>query len=372
MKIKAISLHNFRNHKNFHLEFNTGVTTIVGRNGLGKTNIVEAINFATSLSSHRVSSNEPLIMHNEQSAEVVVVAQKHNRQAKISISLNRNQNNTVQLNDAPVRRPRDIVGVLQVVIFSPEDLDLVRGDPSLRRKFIDTFMMLYTPRVADIKQDYDRALKQRNSLLKSNGRKTLSETVQQTLEVWDEQLVTYGAQLVEHRLKSIEILKPFIQHFGDVISGNNEPLDIAYSSSWLQNQSSSLTEISQDFYESLNVRRNEEVDRGITLSGPHRDDLLLTLNGAPVKGYASHGQSWSAAIALKMATFQALREHDGDPILILDDVFAELDAARRERLTQLIHDVEQTIITVANLADVPQLLQGTHVWLEDSGQDVES
>jgi DNA replication and repair protein RecF len=366
MKISALGLHNFRNHELFNIEFPDGIVVIVGRNGLGKTNIVEAINYAATLSSHRVNNNEPLIQHSKESAEIHVLAHKHGRQAKVSVTLNRNHNNSVSLNSSPVRRPKDVIGVVQVVIFSPEDLELVKGDPAGRRKFIDTFMMLYSPRVADIKQDYDRALKQRNSLLKSAKRKPLTETALQTLEVWDEQLVSYGAQLVAQRLKGIKILKPFLHSFGDVISGSSEELDADYFSSWLTETSVEENEIAQDLDHALKARRADEVDRGITLSGPHRDDISLTLNNTPVKGYASHGQSWSVAIALKLATFQALREHDGDPVLILDDVFAELDAHRRERLANVISDVEQTIITVADLDDVPQGLQGTHIWLENS------
>lgn len=366
MKINSLGLLHFRNHNHITLEFKEGITTIVGRNGLGKTNIIEAIYYASSLNSHRVGTDEPLIQHGSDSAQINVTATKHNRQAKIQVNLNKASNNAVHLNGSQVRRPRDIVGVLQVVVFSPEDLELVKGDPAVRRKFIDTFMMMHSPRVADLKQSYDRALKQRNSLLKSAGRKSLSESALQTLEVWDEQIALYGAQLVEQRLKGLELLQPFIENFGNVISGDTEPLTVSYSSSWLGANSHTFEEIESDLKQALYLRRNDEVDRGITLSGPHRDDVTLTLSGKPVKGYASHGQSWSVAIALRLATFQVLREHDDDPILILDDVFAELDQQRRQRLASVIADVEQTIITVADVKDVPELLVGSQVWLESA------
>lgn len=365
MKIDSLELHHFRNHSHLTLKFKNGITTIVGRNGLGKTNIIEAIYYTSSLGSHRVNSDDPLIEHGCDSAQINVTATKHNRQAKIQVNLNKHSNNSVQLNGSIVRRPRDIVGVLQVVVFSPEDLDLVKGDPAVRRKFIDTFMMLYAPRVADIKQSYERALKQRNSLLKSAGRKKLSDSASQTLEVWDEQITKFGAQLVEQRMKGLNLLKPFVQSFGDVISGETESFDVTYSSHWLNPESKGINEIEGDLKLALVNRRNDEIDRGITLSGPHRDDLTILLSGNPVKGYASHGQAWSTAIALKLATFHALREHEGDPILILDDVFAELDQQRRNRLANLITNIEQVIITVADIKDVPEVLTGTHLWLED-------
>ena len=371
MRINALALHHFRNHSELFINFQSGVTTIVGRNGLGKTNIIEAINYAATLNSHRVSTDEPLIQTAFNHAQIDVSATKHNRNARIKIELNRNGQNVALLNQAKVRRPRDIVGLLQVVVFSPEDLELVKGDPAVRRKFIDTFLMLHTPRVADLKQQYDRALKQRNTLLKSAGRRQLSESALQTLEVWDEQVSNYGAQLVAQRMNAVKLLNPHVKNFGEVISGGTESLNLTYHSPWKSTNSESVEEIKNELLSALITRRSEEIDRAITLSGPHRDDLTLSLGDNPVKGYASHGQSWSVAIALRLATFQALREHDGDPILILDDVFAELDEHRRDRLASVIVDAEQTIITVADSKDVPVALHGQVIELEHGTINVE-
>lgn len=370
MKISALGLANFRSHELLHLELTDGTTSIIGRNGLGKTNIIEAIHYSATLESHRVAQDAPLIRHNCTSAFLEVTAQKHGRQAKVAVTINSDKQNVVELNGSPVRRPRDVVGVIQVVIFSPEDLDLVKNEPAIRRRFLDDFIVLQSPRMADIKHDYERALKQRNSLLKSAGRRALSETARNTLVAWDEQLIKFGAELVLARLKAIDALLPHVQEFGNVISDTTEPVLASYQSSWLTDQTQNLTNISEQLRDALIARHNEEVDRGITLSGPHRDDLALELNNAPVRNYASHGQSWSVAIALRMATFSVLREHDSDPVLILDDVFAELDAKRRARLVATIADVEQTIITVADIQDVPTELAGVQHWLDDGAAHV--
>lgn len=370
MKITALGLANFRSHELLQIDLSDGTTSIVGRNGLGKTNIIEAMHYSATLASHRVAQDGPLIRHDCHSAFLEVTAQKHGRQAKVAVTINRDKANVVELNGSPVRRARDVVGVIQVVIFSPEDLDLVKNEPAVRRRFLDDFVMLQSPRMADIKQDYERALKQRNSLLKSAGRRALSETARNTLVAWDEQLIQYGAELVQARLRAIEALLPHIQEFGNIISDTTEPIMATYQSSWLSKETQDLNEINEQLSAALTARHNEEVDRGLTLSGPHRDDLALELNNAPVRNYASHGQSWSVAIALRMATFAVLREHDSDPVLILDDVFAELDAKRRARLVETISDVEQTIITVADIHDVPADLAGAQYWLEDGAAHV--
>jgi len=370
MKISALGLANFRSHELLKFELAEGTTSIIGRNGLGKTNIIEAIHYSATLASHRVAQDGPLIRHDCASAFIEVTAQKHGRQAKVAVTINSDKPNVVELNGSQVRRARDVVGVIQVVIFSPEDLELVKNEPAVRRRFLDDFLMLQSPRMADVKQDYERALKQRNSLLKSAGRRALTETARNTLLAWDEQLVNYGADLVLARLKAIEALLPHIQEFGNVISDTTEPIMASYQSSWLTDQTQSLASISEQLRTALAARHNEEVDRGLTLSGPHRDDLALELNNSPVRNYASHGQSWSVAIALRMATFAVLREHDSDPVLILDDVFAELDAKRRARLVGTITDVEQTIITVADIHDVPADLVGTQYWLNDGAEHV--
>lgn len=362
MRINALSLFNFRNHTELNLKFSGQATTIVGRNGRGKTNIVEAVNYFATLGSHRVASDQPLVKHNETSAQIVGLFEKHQRAAKADITINQTGANKVLLNESPLTKPRDLLGLVNTVVFAPEDLSLVKGDPSDRRKFIDDFSVLLLPKFSGVRYEYERTLKQRNALLKSAGRRALNETAKATLEVWDDQLINYGTQIIEQRLASLNLLIPFITEHGATLSGDHEPLQVNYLSKWLETND----DISTKFKNELALRHKDEVDRGLTLVGPHRDELEITLSAMPAKGYASHGQSWSIALAMRLATFNVLREHDDDPILILDDVFAELDQRRRARLLSSLNNVEQTLITAAVVEDLPEGLAGEQILLEDN------
>lgn len=362
MRINSLALINFRNHQNLSLNFKGAATTIVGRNGRGKTNIVEAVNYFATLGSHRVSSDQPLIKNQETSAQITGVFEKHNRIANAKITINQSGPNKVLLNESALTKPRDLLGLVSTVVFAPEDLDLVKGDPTSRRKFIDDFSVLLLPKFSGVRYEYERTLKQRNTLLKSAGRRQLSETAKATLEAWDEQLINYGSQVVEQRKISLEKLLPFIIEHGSTLSGAQEPLSIKYFSKWLDVENPNITE---QLREALVNRHKEEIDRGMTLVGPHRDELEITLSDMPAKGYASHGQSWSISLAMRLATFNVLREHDDDPILILDDVFAELDQKRRTRLLNSLQNVEQTLITAAVIEDLPEGLVGEQILLED-------
>lgn len=362
MRINALSLFNFRNHAELNLKFSGQATTIVGRNGRGKTNIVEAVNYFATLGSHRVASDQPLIKHNETSAQIVGLFEKHQRAAKADITINQTGANKVLLNESPLTKPRDLLGLVNTVVFAPEDLSLVKGDPGDRRKFIDDFSVLLLPKFSGVRYEYERTLKQRNALLKSAGRRALNETAKATLEVWDDQLINYGTQIIEQRLASLNLLIPFITDHGATLSGDHEPLQVNYLSKWLETND----DISTKFKNELALRHKDEVDRGLTLVGPHRDELEITLSAMPAKGYASHGQSWSIALAMRLATFNVLREHDDDPILILDDVFAELDQRRRARLLRSLNNVEQTLITAAVVEDLPEGLAGEQILLEDN------
>ena len=366
MQISKLALRDFRNHENLELDFLPGATTIVGKNGRGKTNIVEAVHYLATLSSHRVSQDGPLVRHGLTSALIAATVKKHNRQAEVELTINYPGVNKVVLNKTPLSKQRDLLGLVTTVIFSPEDLELIKGEPTARRKFIDEFSTLLTPKFINTRSEYERTLKQRNTLLKSLGRKTPSSQAQDTLSAWGEQLITHGSSLVATRLRNIEKLSPGIEKFGETISDNTEPLRVNYASSWLPDKVTEQNDIENIFRESLQNRFKDELDRGITLVGPHRDDIEINLSEMPAKGYASHGQSWSIAIALRLAAFTSLREHDDDPILILDDVFAELDEKRRQRLVQAISGVEQTLITAAVLEDIPKALQSSQIMLEDN------
>ena len=366
MQISKLALHDFRNHENLELDFLSGATTIIGRNGRGKTNIVEAVHYLATLGSHRVSQDGPLVRNGLLSAQINALVKKHNRQAQVELTINYPGTNKVLLNQSQLSRPRDLLGLVTTVIFSPEDLELVKGEPTSRRKFIDEFSTLLTPKFINTRSEYERTLKQRNTLLKSLGRRPPSQQAQDTLDAWDEQLIIHGSNLVSTRLMNLKKLTPKIIEFGKTISGNTEPLEVDYLSSWLLKDTFELTEIKNVFRENLKLKFKDELDRGVTLVGPHRDDLEIKLSNMPAKGYASHGQSWSIAIALRLAAFDVLREHDDDPILILDDVFAELDEKRRKRLIQAIDGVEQTLITAAVVEDIPKELLSNQILLEDN------
>ncbi len=366
MQISKLSLRDFRNHKNLVLSFLPGATTIVGPNGKGKTNIVEAVHYLATLSSHRVSQDGPLIHSGSTTAQIAATVNKHGRQAQVDLIINYPGVNKVSLNGAGLTKPKDLLGLVSTVIFSPEDLELIKGEPTARRKFIDEFSTLLTPKFSNSRTEYDRTLKQRNTLLKSLGRRQPSESAKATLEAWDENLIIYGSQLVATRLENLRKLQPHILKFGNIISGNSEPLVVNYSATWLPEEAISEKKIAQEFRNQLEIRYKDEIERGLTLVGPHRDDLNIQLSEMPAKGYASHGQSWSIAIALRLAAFTVLREYDDDPILILDDVFAELDEKRRTRLIEAITGVEQTLITAAVLEDIPKGLLSNQLMLEDN------
>lgn len=366
MQISKLSLHNFRNHENLDLSFPPGATTIVGRNGRGKTNIVEAVQYLATLSSHRVSQDAPLIRSGQNAATIWANVEKHNRQAQVELTINYPGANKVSLNATQLSKPKDILGLVTSVIFSPEDLELVKGEPAARRRFIDELSTLLTPKFSNTRSDFERTLKQRNTLLKSLGRRSPSSQTRATLDAWNEQLIQHGSEIISTRLENIQRIKPHVAEFGQTISGDTEPLLLNYLNSWLPLEVTNKNEIATLFATELENRNRDEIDRGATLVGPHRDDLNIRLSDLPAKGYASHGQSWSIAIALRLAAFKALREHDDDPILILDDVFAELDEKRRNRLISIISDVEQTLITAAVVEDIPKGLPSKQLLLEDN------
>ena len=366
MQISKLLLQNFRNHKNLNLSFNPGANTIIGPNGRGKTNVVEAVNYLATLSSHRVSQDAPLIQTGLNSAQITGTVIKHNRQAQVELTINFPGINKAVLNGATLKKQKDLLGLVSTVIFSPEDLELIKGDPATRRRFIDDFSTYVTPKFINARSEYERSLKQRNTLLKSLSRKNPSDSAKATLEAWNQQLVKFGSEVVAHRIENLTRLQPEILSYGNIISGDSEPLEVKYSSTWLPLEIIDRPEIENIFQEQLEKRFKDELDRGITLVGPHRDDLNISLSDMPAKGYASHGQSWSVAIALRLASFKVLREHDDDPILILDDVFAELDEKRRTRLIESITGVEQTLITAAVLDDIPKGLRSNQLLLDDN------
>ena len=349
MLITNLNLTNYRSYSTLDLNLGGGITIFVGKNGEGKTNIAESILYLTFLNSHRASGNTPLVKLGANAAYIRAKVKYPEREILVELEINIDKVNRAKINQNPTRSQKDIFGIVQAIYFSPEDLDIVRGDPSERRRFIDQLLTLRSPRVAAVISDYERAVKQRNSLLK-----TRAST--QALEPWDKQVADFGGQLISLRLIGLAQLTPLFNQIYKEIS-NVKPAEIIYKSS-LEGISENATENSKKIMEKLTSNRPSELERGLTLTGPHRDDLLLTLGDHQVKGYASHGESWSIALSLKLATYNLLKSDGLSPILILDDVFSELDEDRREKLAQLAKTAEQTIITVAVESDLPKSLSG--------------
>lgn len=355
MHITHLSLQDFRSYKVLELPLKTKQSIFIGDNGEGKTNIIEAIMYLSLLSSHRVSQDTPLIKLGAERAYIRAKVLQDNRSQLIELEINNNKANRAKVNQNPVRSQKEILGITQAIAFSPEDLDLVRGDPNERRAFIDQLLIQRNPRMSGVITDYERALKQRNALLKSRA-------PIQSLEPWDEHLTKFGAELIASRIELIETLQPhFIAAYKNL--AEKKLAGIAYKSNI--NQLSNDRDSNQNLLISKILEvRDQERERGITLVGPHRDDVLLSLGEHQVKGYASHGESWSIALALRLASFQLLKEEGNQPILILDDVFSELDEARREKLVQLAEEAEQTFITVAVESDLPKNLNGARYFVK--------
>ena len=372
MHVKHLTLSNFRNYSTVELPLTTGINLLVGRNGQGKTNLAEAIFYAATLSSHRVSGYLPLIKQGESKAIIRLLARFEDRENLLELELTTEGSNRARINKSETPRVRDVLGYVNAVIFSPEDLDIVKRDPSNRRAFIDELIVQLTPRMAGVYSDYERVLKQRNTLLKSARNMSASASGLSTLDSWDQSLVRIGSEIIAARFDIASRLAPHLQAAYAAIADEKNDPSIRIKSSLATNDIESdgsetflntgdRQEIEKLFQSRLAEVRSKEMERGITLVGPHRDDLLLLLGTLPAKGYISHGESWSYALALKLASADLIRKNAraGDPVLILDDVFAELDSTRRSRLAALVSHNEQVIITAAVAEDVPTELSAT-------------
>ena len=378
MYVSHLVLHDFRSYAAADVRLEPGVTAFIGRNGQGKTNLVEAIDYLSRLSSHRVATDAPLVRAGADQAVVRAAVVRDGRTAVLEVELNPGRSNRARVNKSPLPRARELVGLVRTVVFSPEDLTLVKGDPSDRRRFLDDLLVLRSPRLAGVRADYDRVLRQRNSLLKTAGAARRGSSSQEsalaTLGVWDAHLARTGAELLAERLALTEALRPYVGKAYETVArgASRDDAEITYKPSFELPAPGELgapdrATLTDALLAEVERRRGDELDRGVSLVGPHRDDLVLTLGqGAsdaggtrlPVKGYASHGESWSFALALRLASYDLLRADGDDPILILDDVFAELDTERRAQLADLVAGAEQVLVTAAVGADVPQALAG--------------
>jgi DNA replication and repair protein RecF len=369
--VTHLSLLDFRNYETAEIELTAGPNLFVGRNGQGKTNLVEAIGYLSTVGSHRVSSDQALIRQGQDSAIVRAKVAHETRELLVEVQLNRGAANRAQVNRGAIK-PRELPRYFSSVLFAPEDLALVRGEPGVRRRFLDQLLILRAPRLAGVMADYERTLKQRNTLLKSARSSGLRDTQLNTLEIWDERLVAFGSEIIDERRSLVsELSSPVRAAYRSVAGEDHSPrllpqlsiLGADAEESEVPTHSDEAVEAAgetpQLFRDALARVRRAELDRGLTLVGPHRDDVVFELNFLPAKGYASHGESWSFALALKLASAELLREDSaaGDPVLILDDVFAELDQGRRRMLASAVHDYEQVLITAAVYEDVPEELR---------------
>ena len=371
MIVEHLSLVDFRNYATAELALHRGPNVLVGRNGQGKTNLAEAVVFLATLGSHRVSSDAPMVRDGQEFAVIRARLSHGERRVLAEVQVNRQGANKARINGSP-SKPNELPRYAHVVLFAPEDLQIVRGDPSARRRFSDQLLIQRTPRLAAVLADYDRVLKQRNALLKSARARGVRGEGLSTLDVWDDKLVTLGSEIITARQRlAADLQHPVADAYAAIAGEDHRPrLEWALSVDGGDPEEDGAegaspgdaigdtNRIADLFRASLAAKRSNELDRGLTLTGPHRDDLLLRVRDLPVKGYASHGESWSVALALRLASAELLRSESpaGDPVLILDDVFAELDADRRQRLAALTAGYEQVVVTAAVEEDIPEAL----------------
>ena len=369
MHVTHLSLTDFRSYEVVDLTFDPGVTALVGPNGQGKTNLVEAVGYVATHGSHRVATDAPLVRSGAQRAVVRCAVARAERSTLVELEIVPGSSNRVRVNRSPLSRPREALGVLRTVLFAPEDLALVKGDPDGRRRFLDDLLVARAPRFAGVRSDYERVLRQRNALLKSAGSTIKAGRGDvRTLDVWDTHLATAGAELLAGRLRLIRELAPAVAAAYESISDGQGDAGVGYRSTLGDDVTADAPAdrelLQARLLEAMARSRAAELERGVSLVGPHRDDLVLTLGGLPARGYASHGESWSLALGLRLASYDVLRGDGGEeaePVLILDDVFAELDVRRRTRLAKLVAGAEQVLVTAAVAQDVPEELDGARV-----------
>jgi DNA replication and repair protein RecF len=369
--VRHLGLRDFRSWSYADLELAPGRTVFVGPNGYGKTNLLEALWYSSTLSSHRVATDAPLVRVGSPRAVVSTIVVNDGRECAVDVEISVGRANKARLNRSPVRSPREVVGVLQAVLFAPEDLALVRGDPADRRRYLDDLAALRRPRMAAVRADYDKVLRQRTALLQSasGARFRGNRGALDTLDVWDGHLAGYGAELMAARIELVNDLAPEVQKSYQSLAPDSRPAVVGYRSSVeVEPDRADVELLRTALLAQIGQRRDAELERGVCLVGPHRDDLELRLGEQPAKGFASHGESWSMALALRLASYELLRADGSDPVLLLDDVFAELDTARREALAAAAASAEQVLVTAAVLDDIPREWDVTQVTigLDDS------
>ncbi|WP_144672333.1 DNA replication/repair protein RecF [Arthrobacter sp. U41] len=400
MYLEQLSLTDFRSYAQVELSFEPGVTVLVGSNGIGKTNLMEAVGYLATLSSHRVSSDAPLLRFGTERAMIRAKLVRGEQSTVLELEINSSRANRARINRSNPVRARDILGICQTVLFAPEDLALVKGDPSSRRRFLDELLVSLVPRHAATRSDYDRVLKQRNALLKSARAGKFTSGHEATLDVWDQHMARAGAELLHARLELVERLRPHLNNAYAQLTDGSKNAGAIYRSTLqgaLEDDGAapasaaapaaagesaapaedlrrlSVDELTERYVQAFTASRRKELERGISLVGPHRDELELTLGTAPAKGYASHGETWSMCLSLRLASYYVMlddaRTGGSAPILILDDVFAELDVQRRRKLAAIVSGAEQVLVTAAVDDDIPVELAGRRVRVVPGGID---
>ena len=402
MHLTRLALTDFRSYAAADLVLGPGVSTLLGANGEGKTNVVEAAGYVSTLGSHRVGTDAPLVRRGAERAILRAAVTSAERDSLVEIEINPGRANRARVNRVPVPRPRQVLGILRTVLFAPEDLALAKGDPDQRRRYLDELLVARAPRYAGVRSDYERVVKQRTALLKSARSRLGSRGFGRparppgpgpsgdpqgdeaagpagmglagALDAWDEHLAVKGAELLAGRLELTTALRPLLTRSYADVSGDEVAATVTYRQRASAKSEATAGEaagrqdggepaadraqLAQGLREALARSRPDELERGVCLVGPHRDDLELSIGGLPARGYASHGESWSMALALRLSGFELLRADGDDPVLLLDDVFAELDTGRRDRLASLVAGAEQVLVTAAVPEDVPAALQG--------------
>ena len=390
MQLTRLALTDFRSYAAADLSPGPGITTLLGANGQGKTNLVEAAAYVATLGSHRASSDGPLVRRGADRAILRAAVTSAERDTLVEIEINPGRPNRARVNRAAVPRPRQVLGILRTVLFAPEDLALVKGDPDQRRRYLDELLVASAPRYAGVRADYERVIKQRTALLKQARAQASSRVFARVaarnspaadaedpevpagrglagaLDVWDEHLAIKGAELLAGRIALTAALRPLVAQAYTAVSGQDGTVSIGYQQRGVgegataagPDQPPSREALADGLREALAQARPDELERGVCLVGPHRDDLVLSIGELPARGYASQGESWSMALALRLSSYELLRADGDDPVLLLDDVFAELDSGRRDRLATLVAGAEQVLVTAAVAADVPASLDG--------------
>jgi DNA replication and repair protein RecF len=395
--LQHLSLTDFRSYAQVDLSFEPGITVLLGANGIGKTNLMEAIGYLATLSSHRVSSDAPLLRFGADRALIRAKLVRGEQSTVLELEINGSRANRGRINRSNPVRSRDLLGICQTVLFAPEDLALVKGDPSNRRRFLDELLVSLMPRHAATRSDYDRVLKQRNALLKSARSGKFTAGHEATLDVWDQHMARAGAELLHARLELVERLRPHLKNAYEQLTDGSKAAGVVYRSTLLNQLDDdgaaaglgidpaepglsaedlgklSVDELTDRYVQAFAASRRRELERGISLMGPHRDELELVLGEAPAKGYASHGETWSMCLSLRLASYYVMlddtRTGGSAPILILDDVFAELDVQRRRKLAAIVSGAEQVLVTAAVDADIPEELAGRRVKVIPGGID---